>query len=54
MGVQVLERRWRDLGCRSDLWSLHTANEVAFTDEDGQSGNEFEWSVWWVKSVGMK
>ena len=47
-------RRWRDLGRGSDLWILHTATEVAFTDEDGQPGNAFEWSVWWVKGVGVK
>ena len=44
----------RDLGRGSDLWILHTATEVAFTDEDGQPGHAFEWSVWWVKGVGVK
>ena len=40
---------WGDLGCGSDLGVLHTATEVVFADEDGQPGDAFEWSEWWME-----
>ena len=45
--VQSQGGRWgrRNLGSGSDWWSFHAADEVAFKDEDWQSGEAFEWSV---------